>query len=123
MLISRGSAGFSPRSSAATAAAQTLACAFAEKADFGIPPMMAASPITWMFGISFDSNVTGSTGHQPERSATPALCAIGAARCGGMTFATVALWLVKSVTRVISSALTAFTLPPCDSDTHSRWSG
>ena len=74
MLISSRLAGVSPRSSAATAAAQTLACAFAANADFGIAPMIAASPITWMFGTSFDSKVTGSTGHQPVRSATPAIC-------------------------------------------------
>src|SRR2546421_3231238 len=103
----------------ATAAAQTLACAFAENADFGIAPMIAASPITWMFGTSFDSNVTGSTGHQPERSATPAACAIAPARCGGITLATSALWVPKSVTSVLVAASTELTLPPLDSDTHS----
>ena len=72
MLISRGSTGSRSASRATTAAAQTLACALAENADFGIAPMMAASPTTWMFGTSFDSNVTASTGHQPERSAAPA---------------------------------------------------
>ena len=54
-----------PRSSAATAAAQTLAWALAEKADFGMAPAIAASPITWMPGCSRDSKVTGSIGHQP----------------------------------------------------------
>src|SRR5438477_613710 len=61
-----------------------------------------------------------STGHQPERSATPAFCAIAAAFCGGITFATSARWSAKSVLSVFVAASTAFTLPPFDSDTHSR---
>ena len=75
------------------AAAQTLAWALAAKADFGMPPMIAASPSTWMPGRSVDSKVTGSTGHQPVRSATPACAAMAPAFCGGMTLATAALWL------------------------------
>ena len=58
-------------SSTATAAAQTLAWAFAAKADFGIAPAIAASPITWMFGCRVEAKLTGSIGHQPVRSATP----------------------------------------------------
>src|ERR1700746_114265 len=104
----------------ATAAAQTLACALAENADFGIAPAIEASPTTWTLGCSLDSNVAGSIGHQPLRSATPAISAMRAAFCGGMTFATSALWRPKSVTRVISATATEVTLPPFDSDTHSR---
>ena len=50
--MSFGSPASRPRASATTAAAQTLAWAFAEKADFGMAPAMVASPITWMFGRS-----------------------------------------------------------------------
>ena len=97
--MSFGSAGVPPLSRAATAAAQTLAWALAANADFGMAPAIAASPMTWMFGCSFDSNVTGSIGHQPVRSATPAASAMRPARCGGMTLATAAWWRPKSVTK------------------------
>ena len=40
----------------------------AAKADLGIAPMMAASPMTWMPAILVLSNDTGSTGHHPVRS-------------------------------------------------------
>ena len=53
--MSFGSAGVPPASRAAIAAAQTLAWALAAKADFGIAPAIAASPMTWMLGCSFDS--------------------------------------------------------------------
>ena len=56
-----------------------------------MPPAMQASPITWMPGSWRDSKVTGSIGHQPVRSATPAACAIAPARCGGMTLSDVRL--------------------------------
>src|SRR5829696_1684010 len=101
--MSFGSAGVPPLSRAAIAAAQTLAWALAVNADFGIAPAIDASPMTWMLGCSFDSKLTGSIGHQPVRSAAPAASAMRPARCGGMTFAT------------------AVTLPPADSDTHSRF--
>ncbi len=48
---------------------------------------MAASPSTWMFGRSVDSKATGSTGHQPVRSATPAWAAMAPAFCGGLVAA------------------------------------
>src|SRR2546427_12455282 len=90
--MSLGSSGLPPASSFATAAAHTLAWAFAENADFGIAPAIEASPTTWTLGCSLDSNVAGAIGHQPVRSATPALSAVRAALCGGMTIAESALW-------------------------------
>src|ERR1700724_3636282 len=104
--MSFGSLGFSPRASVATAAAQALACELAANADFGIAPAMAASPMTWMFGFKRDSKVTGSIGHQPLRSATPASSAMRPALCGGMTLATLALWWAKSVVSVLVGAST-----------------
>src|SRR5947209_11985327 len=118
--MSFGSGGFSPRSRIATAAAQAFACEFAAKADFGIAPAIAASPITWMFGWNFDSNVTGSIGHQPLRSAIPAASAMREARCGGITLPTSALWSPNSVAKVFVAGSTEVTLPPDDKDTHSR---
>jgi len=41
-----GMDGVAPARSVATAAAHTFACEFAANADFGIPPAIAASPIT-----------------------------------------------------------------------------
>ena len=52
---------------------------------------MIASPTRWMSGCSFDSNVAGSTGHQPDSLVRPACCARGPADCAGMTLATAAL--------------------------------
>src|SRR6476619_284460 len=101
--MSLGSSGLPPASSFATAAAHTLAWAFAENADFGIAPAIEASPTTWTLGCSLDSNVAGSIGHHPVRSATPALCR------------------PKSVTSVIAPTSTEVTLPPLESDTHSRF--
>ena len=98
--------GLSPASSAAIAAAQICPCECAAEAERGMAPAMAASPMTWMFGCSLDSNVTGSTGHQPVRSATPASSATRPAFCGGMTLATAALYLSKSVTSVLVAAST-----------------
>ncbi len=46
VLMSFGLSGSRPASRSITAWAQTLACEFAEKADFGIAPPMAASPMT-----------------------------------------------------------------------------
>jgi hypothetical protein len=106
-----------------TAAAQTFACALAENADFGIPPMMPASPTTWMLGTSVDSNVAGSIGHQPVLLATPACVAMAPAFCGGITLATAALCWPKSVASVIVEGSTWFTLPPLLSGTHSMMSG
>src|SRR5262249_60940127 len=85
--MSLGSYGLPPVRSLATAAAQTLAWALAEKADFGMAPAIEASPMTWMLGCSLDSNVAGSIGHQPLRSAAPALSAMRPAFCGGVTLA------------------------------------
>ena len=89
--MSFGAAGARPARRSITASAQTFPCALAAKADFGIAPAMAASPITWIRGTRRDSKVTGSIGHQPLRSATAAAAAIGAARWGGMMQATSAL--------------------------------
>ena len=61
--MSFGVSGFSPRASFATATAQTLAWALAANADFGIAPAMAASPMTWMFGTSFELE-----GHRIDRA-------------------------------------------------------
>src|SRR5260370_10631872 len=80
-----------PVSAARIAKAQTLAWLFDAKADFAILPALAASPMTWIPGCSFDSNVIGSIGHQPDRSARPASCASWPASCAGMTLATSAL--------------------------------
>src|SRR5499425_3354127 len=119
--MSLGSPGLPPASSVATAAAQTLACAFAENADVGMAPAIEASPMTWTLGCSLDSNVAGSIGHQPVRSVAPAISAMRAAFCGGMTLATSALYRPKSAKSVIEPTSTEVTLPPFDSDTHSRF--
>ena len=101
------------------AAAQTLAWALAAKADFGIAPMIAASPMTCTPGRKVDSNAHGSTGHHKLRSATPATVAIRPARCGGITLATAALCSTNSVFSVMVAGSTEMTLPPFDSGTHS----
>src|SRR5262249_6020501 len=119
--MSLGSPGLPPASSFATAAAHTLAWAFAENADFGIAPAIEASPMTWTLGCSLDSNVAGSIGHQPVRSAAPAISAMRAAFRGGRTWATSALWGPNSVPRVIAPTSPEVPLPPLDSDTHSRF--
>src|SRR5215471_14843987 len=111
--------GVSPASIVATAAAQALPWALAAKADFAMAPLIAASPITWMFRCNDDSKVTGSIGHQPVRSATPAACAIAPAFCGGTTLATAAVWRAKSVTSVLVAGSTLITLPSFDRGTHS----
>src|SRR5713101_4167046 len=121
--MSFGATGVPPASTVATAAAQALAWAFAAKADFGIAPAIAASPITWIFGCKVEAKLTGSIGHQPVASVTPAAAAMPPAFCGGMTFATSALWVAKSVVRVIAPGSTDVTLPPADSDTHSSKPG
>jgi hypothetical protein len=72
---------------------------------------------------SGDSKVTGSIGHQPVRSATPATSAMRPAFCGGITLATAASWRPKSVTSVLLSGSTLITLPSFDSGTHSSRSG
>src|SRR5260221_5148600 len=118
--MSLGLGGVRPARSFGTAAAQTLAWALAENADFGIAPAIEASPTTWILGCNLDSNVTASIGHQPVRSATPTISAMRPAFCGGMTFATSALWRSKSVISVIAPTSTEVTLPPFDNDTHSR---
>ena len=60
------------------AAAQICACEWAKaEAERGITPASAASPITWTLGWSLETNVIGSTGHHPVRSATPASSAAG----------------------------------------------
>ena len=84
---------------------------------------MAESPMTWMPGCRVDSKATGSTGHQPVRSATPAFWAMVPAFCGGMMLATAALWRAKSVTKVRVEGSTDVTLPPWLSDTHSMMPG
>src|SRR5260370_10404273 len=118
-----GWGGVRPRMGCASAAAQTLAGEFAAKADLGMPPAIAASPMTWIFGCKLEAKLTGSIGHHPVRSATPASSAMRAALCGGMTLATSALYVSKSVASVIAAASTDVTLPPDDSDTHSSRPG
>src|SRR5580704_2632021 len=114
--MSLGSLGFSPRASLATEAAHALACELAAIADFGIAPAMAASPMTWMFGLRRDSKVIGSMGHQPLRSAAPVSSAMRPAFCGGITLATLALCWAKSVVSVFVAASTSLTLPPLDKE-------
>src|SRR5262244_2415560 len=123
MLVSVGDDRVLPASSAAIAVAQILACEVAAAAERGIAPAIAASPMTWIFGCSFDSNVTGSTGHQPVRSATPASSARRPAFCGGITLATAASYLSKSVESVRVFASTDASAPPADTDTHSTMPG
>ncbi len=94
------------------AAAQICACEFAADAERGMAPAMAASPMTWMLGWSLERNVTGSTGHQPVRSATPASSARRPAFCGGMMLATAALYLSKSVASVRVATSTEVSAPP-----------
>ncbi len=94
------------------AAAQTLPCAAATKADLDTPLISVASPSTWMSFCKVDSNAIGSTLHQPVRSLTPAPAAMAAAFCGGITLATATLYLSKSVTSVIVDGSTEVTLPP-----------
>src|SRR5260370_41991347 len=106
-----------PASNVATAAAQALAWALAAKADFGIAPAIAASPITWMSGCKVEAKLTGSIGHQPLRSATPASPAMRAAFCGGTIGATSALWVAKSVVKVIAPGATDVTFPAGDRGT------
>src|ERR1700751_591367 len=118
--MSLGSSGLPPAGSFTTAAAHALAWAFAENADFGIAPAIEASPTTWTLGCSLDSNVAGVIWHQPARAGTPAISAMRAPFCGGMTLGTSALWRPKSVTSVIAATSTEVTFPPLESDTHSR---
>ncbi len=81
----------------ATWMAQIFPCRFAEKADFGIGAAMVASPITCTPGCKGDSNDVASIGHQPVWSVTPACSAMAAAFCGGITLATSAFTVSKSV--------------------------
>ena len=101
------------------AAAQARPSACAAEAERGMLPADIASPMMWMPGTSIDSKLEASTGHQPERSATPACSAMAPAFCGGMTLATSQAWLSKSVVRILADASTAMTLPLDDSGTHS----
>src|SRR5260370_20676224 len=110
--MSLGSSGVPPARSFATAAAQTLAWALAENADFGIAPAIEASPTTWILGCNLDSNVTASIGHQPVRSATPTISAMRPAFCGGMTFATSALWRAKTPNNVTPTTSAQGNTPP-----------
>src|SRR5262245_13288973 len=105
------------------ASAQTLPCELATKPDFGIGAAMVASPTTWMPGTWVASPGAGLIGHRPVGLVTPARSAIRPACCGGMTLATLATCLPKSVVSVLVSGSTELTLPPADKDTHSRWSG
>src|SRR5262249_30618592 len=118
--MSLGRLGGSPASSLTMAAAHTFPCALAANADLGMPPASVASASPWMLGTGLDSKGTGSIRHQPVLSVTPAIWAMYPAFCGGMTLATVALCLAKSVVSVISEGSTEVTLPPMDNATHSR---
>ena len=86
-------------------------------------PAKAASPSTWMPGIRVDSKVSGWTRHQPVASATLAATAIEPAICGGITLATAALIVSKSVLTVIAPESTLITRPPIDIGTHSIMPG
>src|SRR5258707_14219059 len=110
--MSLGSSGVPPARSFATAAAQTLAWALAENADFGIAPAIEASPTTWILGCNLDSNVTASIGHQPVRSATPTISAMRPAFCGGMTIATAALWRAERAVSFHGPTSTGGAPPP-----------
>src|SRR2546423_9730118 len=110
--MSLGADGVAPVRSRATAAAHVLACELAANADFGIAPAMAASPMTWIRGCSFDSKVTGSIGHQPVPSATPATSAMRPAFCGGVTLAPFAWGRPQSVIRLLGPAATRGPAPP-----------
>src|SRR5258708_24396347 len=120
--MSFGTAGWPPAISVATALAHALACALAENADFGMPPAIQASPMTWILRTNLDSNVTGSIAHHPLLSAAPAIVAIWPAFCGGITFATCAVYLSKYVISVLVDGSTEVTLTPCESETHSAMS-
>src|SRR3954467_6060457 len=72
-----------------------------------------------MFGADQDSKVSGSMAHQPVLSAAPAIAAMRPAFCGGITLATAAACLLKSVTNGPADGSTEVTLPPCDNPTHS----
>ena len=54
-----------PVSAAMMPKAQALAWLLAANADLGMSPGMIASPTRWTPGCRVDSNVSGSTGHQP----------------------------------------------------------
>src|SRR5262249_33918983 len=94
---------------------------------------IAASPMTWILGCSGDSNVIGSIGHHPARSATPATSAIRPARCGGVVLAGGGLWGLKKGGRGTAPVAADGALPaprthhpsvtPADSDTHSMSPG
>ncbi len=101
------------------AKAQALAWLLAEKADFGMSPPMIASPTRWMPGCSVDSNVTGSTGHQPDFSARPACRARSPAVCAGMTLATAALNVSPAVSTDRAFTSTALTPPVNWAGSHS----
>src|SRR3981081_1203882 len=108
-----------PVSTDARAKAHAFAWLFAEKADFGISPAMIASPTRWMLGCSVDSNVTGSTGHHPDRSARPICCARCPAFWAGMTLATAALTVSSAVITERALTSTALTPPVNSAGSHS----
>ncbi len=75
--------GLAPRQQLDDGGGADLGLGVGGEADLGMPPMMAESPMTWMPGCKVDSKATGSTGHQPVRSATPAIWAMVPASAAG----------------------------------------
>src|SRR5258708_16386031 len=88
-----------------------------------MPPAIQESQTTWLVLSNLDSRVAGSIPHHPLFSAAPAIAAIWPAFCGGITFATCAVYLSKSMISVLVDGSTEVTLPPCESETHSTMSG
>ena len=74
-----------------------------------------------MFGCSFDSNVTGSIGHQPVRSATPASSAMRAGLLRRDDVGDVGLVAAEVGDQRLVAGSTEVTLPPVESETHSRF--
>ena len=88
-------------SAAATAAAQIFAffdCA--EAADFGIAAEHRGIADHMDTGLQRRFECCGITGHHRVRSVTPAASAIAPAFCGGITLATSAFIVPKSVTKL-----------------------
>ena len=79
--------------------------------------------MTWMPGTRRLSKLTGSTGHHPPLSITPAAPATAPARCGGITFTTSAFAVPPPALMLIAAGSTPMTAPPLDSGTRSSRPG
>ncbi len=93
------------------AAAQALASALAATPDLGSAGAVQASPMTWMYGWRVDSNVSGSTGHQPLASVRSAAKAMGPACCAGIRFKTSACTRSPNAVRTVRLAASTSTTP------------